>query len=189
MKAKTKQSIWAITLLSVIVLFFATGCKPQHIITEKVIKVADSTAIVKLQTELSVKNKLIETLQLDLTKAREENTRLLSEHSSHTINYDTNAPVDPETGEHPKASETVTHSKYEYDKVVTENETLKVEHQKEVETLENEITDLKTTVQTLSQENSDLRTKATPAFNFKSFSWGIAAGIGLMILLFIFLRR
>lgn len=176
-----------ITILIALILLLAS-CGSKKAVTEKIVTKLDSTAIVSLQTELSVKNKIIENLQTDLERMREENTRLLSESSSHTINYDTNAPVNPETGEYPKSSETKTESKYLVEKTIKEMETLKQEHRKEVETIETLNSNLELTVEMLRQENSELRTKTVPGFNFKSFLWGMAAGVMILLLLIFFLR-
>ena len=187
MKAKTKQRIWAVVLLLLLIAFFATGCKPNQIITERV--TVDSTAVIKLQTELQLKEKTIESLTTDLKRVREENVLLRSEMSSHEINYDTGLPVNPETGKPPVQSETITHSKYEYDRVVTENEMLRKEHSKEVNSLETKISNLELTVETLTQENSELQTKETVKFHFKSFLGGVVAGMLILLLLVLFLKR
>ena len=184
-----KQYLWAAILLLLLIAFFATGCKPQQIITEKVVREVDSTAVLKLQTELQLKEKTIEALTSDLKRVREENVLLRSESSSHEINYDTGLPVNQETGKPPVQSETITHSKYEYDRVVTENEMLRKEHNKEVNSLETKISNLELTVETLKQENSELQTKDIPRFHFKSFLGGIVAGMIMILLLVIFLKR
>lgn len=176
-------------IILILVTLSLAGCGSKKTVTEKVVKEVDSTAIVSLQTELSVKNKIIENLQTDLERTREENTRLLSESSSHTINYDTNASVNPETGEYPKASETKTESKYLVEKTLKEMEVLKQEHRKEVEVLETVNSNLELTVEMLRQENSELKTKTVPNFNFKSFLWGMLTGAALLILLLLFLKR
>ena len=190
MKKETKREIfWIAVMILFLFIFFLTGCGTKKTVTEKFVKEIDSTAVVSLQTELFVKNKIIENLQTDLERTREENTRLLSESSSHTINYDTNAPVNPETGEYPKASETKTESKYLVEKTLKDMETLKQEHRKEVETLETLNSNLELTVEMLKQENSDLKTKSVPGFNLKSFLWGMMTGAALLILLLLFLKR
>ena len=176
-------------IVCVLVALVFIGCGSKKAVTEKIVTKLDSTTIVSLQKELSAKNKTIENLQTDLNRTREENTRLLAESSSHTINYDTNATVNPETGEYPKASETKTESKYLVEKTLKEMETLKQEHKKEVETLETLNSNLELTVEMLRQENSELKTKTVPGFNFKSFLWGIVAGAVLLILLIFFLRK
>jgi len=189
MKTKAKHRIWFAILLIGLIAFFATGCKPQQIITERVVREVDSTEIAKLQTELQSKEKVIESLTTDLKRVREENVLLRSESSSHKIDYDTSGQINPETGEYPKQSETITHSKTEYDRVVTENETLRKEFNREAEFYETKISNLELTVETLTQENSELKTKDVPRFNFKSFLWGIGAGVALIILLTVFLRK
>ena len=183
------KSIFLAILLLLLIALFATGCKPSQIITEKVVREVDSTAVLKLQTELQLKEKTIEVLTSDLKRVREENVLLRSESSSHEINYDTGLPVNPETGKPPVKSETIIHSKTEYDRVVTENETLRKEHSKEVNSLETKITNLELTVETLTQENSELKTKETVKFHFKSFFLGIGAGIFILLLLVVFLKR
>ena len=179
------RTIWAVILLAGLILFFLTGCGSKKTVTEKIVTKTDSAAVVSLQTELNVKNTVIENLKTILERIREENTRLLSESSSHTINYDTGAPVNPETGEYPKSSETKTESKVLLDKTIKEMETLKQEHEREVETLEQINSSLESMVKLLKQENSALKTKTTPVFNLKSFLSGIVAGMILLILLFV----
>lgn len=186
---KKKRHLWAAILLLLLIAFFATGCKPNQIITEKVVREVDSTAVLKLQSKVDFQEKTIESLTTDLKRVREENVLLRSEMSSHEINYDTGLPVSPETGKPPIQSETITHSKHEYDRVVTENETLRKEHKKEVNSLETKITNLELTVETLTQENSELQTKETVKFHFKSFLGGIVAGMIILLLLVVFLKR
>ena len=181
-----KSIFWAILLL-LLIAFFATGCKPAQIITERV--TVDSTAVLKLQSKVDLQEKTIEALTTDLKRVREENVLLRSESSSHKIDYDTGGQVNPGTGEYPKQSETITHSKYEYDRVVTENETLRKEFNLEAELYETKISNLELTVEALTQENSELQTKDIPRFHFKSFLWGIAAGILILLILVIFLKR
>ena len=148
----------------------------------------DSTAVLKLQTELQSKEKVIESLTTDLKRVREENVLLRSESSSHQIHYDTGGQVNPGTGEYPKQSETITHSKYEYDRVVTENETLRKEFNLEAELYETKISNLELTVETLTQENSELQTKEVK-FHFKSFLIGMGAGVILLFVLLLFIKR
>ena len=184
-RGSPRSMFWAVLLL-LLIAFFATGCKPAQIITERV--TVDSTAIAKLQTELQSKEKVIESLTTDLKRVIEENVLLRSESSSHEINYDTGLPISPETGKPPVQSETITHSKYEYDRVVTENETLRKEHSKEVNSLETKISNLELTVETLTQENSELKTREVK-FHFKSFLGGVVAGMLILLLLVLFLKR
>lgn len=185
---KKRQTALAILILLLIALL-AAGCKPQQLITEKVVTVEDSTTIARLTEEVAKRDKTIEVLTSDLERTREENILLRSESSSHQIDYDTDGQINPETGEYPKKGETITHSKYEYDRVITENETLKKEHRREVEMLENKITNLNVTVESLKQENSQLQNKQAVKFHFKSFLYGIIAGATLLLLLVLFLKR
>lgn len=185
---KKRQTTLAILIL-LLIAFLAAGCKPQQLITEKVVTVEDSTTIARLTEEVAKRDKTIEVLTSDLERTREENILLRSESSSHRIEYDTDGQVNPETGEYPKKGETITHSKHEYDRVITENETLKKEYRREVETLQDEITNLNLTVETLRQENSQLQTKEVVKFHLKSFLYGIIAGAALLALLVFFIKR
>ncbi len=186
---KKKRQITLAILILLLIAFLAAGCKPQQLITEKVVTVEDSTTIARLTEEVAKRDKTIEVLTSDLERTREENILLRSESSSHQIDYDTDGQINPETGEYPKKGETITHSKYEYDRIITENETLKKEHRREVETLEDKISILDLTVASLKKENSELLTKQVVKFYLKSFFYGIIAGATLLLLLVLFLKR
>ncbi|MDD2328818.1 MAG: hypothetical protein PHZ13_11000, partial [bacterium] len=82
----------ALLLLLLATLLFLVGCKPKQIITEKVVTTIDSSAVISLKNELHAKEIQIETLKTNFKRLSDENSRLLSEASSHTINYDTAAP-------------------------------------------------------------------------------------------------
>ena len=100
-----------VVLLLFTTLLFLVGCKPKQIITEKVVTKIDSTAVISLKNELHAKEIQVENLKTDFKRLSDENTRLMSEASTHTINYDTAAPVDPHTGKYPIASETISQTK------------------------------------------------------------------------------
>ena len=76
----------------------------------------DSTAVTSLKSELQKKTIELQVATTDLERTREQNIKLQSDVSQHEINYDTNAQVDPQTGNYPKASETITESKSLYEK-------------------------------------------------------------------------
>lgn len=189
MKTKTKQRVWCVILLIGLVAFFATGCKPKEIITERTITKADSTAIWKLQMELSQKEVQVSDLKLELNKTKSENTRLNSEIYRLETLYDTSKPIDPSTGKPPVSSEITTITKNELERTIQEKETIIQEFRKEVETLTAKNSNLELEVKNLKKENSDLKSKAIPAFSLKSFLWGTAAGAILAILLMIFTQR
>ena len=157
-KEKRKQIIWAVILTSAIILFFATGCKPKQIVTEKVVTKVDSSAIISLQQQVSARNILIEIMNADLQTIREENVRLQGEVSKHEINYDTAAPLKPD-GTYPKASETITESRTTIEKKIEEFETLKQEYRREAESLTSKNEYLELTIKTLREENRDLKEK------------------------------
>lgn len=181
--------VWAVILLAGLIAFFATGCKPKEIITERVITKADSTAIWNLQMKLAQKEVQVSSLELELNKTKSENTRLNSEIYRLETLYDTSKPVDPSTGKPPVQSEITTIAKSELERTIQEKETLIQEFRREVETLEQINSSLESMVKLLKQENSELKTKSVPWFNFKSFLWGMMAGAVVLLLLVFFLRR
>ena len=189
-REKKKQIIWAVILTSAIILFFATGCKPKQIVTEKVVTKVDSSAIISLQQQVSARNILIEIMNADLQTIREENVRLQGKVSKHEINYDTAAPLKPD-GTYPKASETITESRTTIEKKIEEFETLKQEYRREAESLTRKNENLELTIKTLREENKDLKEKITPTtgFNFRLFFWGVGVGALLFFVLLISLRR
>lgn len=190
MKATKKQIIWAIILASAILIFLLTGCKPKQIITEKVVTKVDSTAVTSLKTELGKKDAEVDALKSELERTREEIIRLASESSSHTINYDTTAPVNPETGKYPILQETITNTKSQLDRTIKEMETLRQEYNRELNSLTTKNSNLELTVETLISKNQELKEKTTPAtgFNFKLFFGGFIAGIIISVVVYLLFR-
>ena len=175
-----------ILLLSTILLLFLVGCKPKQIITEKVVSTIDSTAVISLQNELHAKEIQLENLKTDFKRLYVDNTRLMSEASTHTINYDTAAPVDPYTGKYPIASETITQNKSLLEKTIKEFEILQQEYNNEIYKLTRENQNLEYTLESLKEENHSLKEKITPTtgFNFRLFLAGMIFGIVLRVCLF-----
>jgi len=190
MKRKTKQGLWVILMALALVMYFATGCKPKEIITEKVVVKVDSTAITDLKRDITRKDSLAESLMAQLERTRDEITRLESETSSHTIIYDTTAQVIPETGRYPILQEIITSTKSQLDKTIKEMELQRQEYNRELNHLEQERSNLTLTVNELREENRDLKTKVTPTtgFNFRLFFYGVATGIAVMIALLVFIK-
>ncbi|MDD4439101.1 MAG: hypothetical protein PHS04_13885, partial [Tissierellia bacterium] len=153
-------------------------------ITEKVVTTIDSSAVISLKNELHAKEIQVENLKTDFKRLSDENTRLMSEASTHTINYDTAAPVDPYTGKYPIASETITQSKSLLEKTIKEFEILKQEYNNEIYKLTQENQNLEYTLETLKEENHSLKEKITPTtcFNFKLFFAGMIFGIVLILI-------
>ncbi|MDD3919265.1 MAG: hypothetical protein PHX52_01620 [Candidatus Pacebacteria bacterium] len=169
-------------------LLFLVGCKPKQIITEKVVTTIDSTAVISLKTELQAKEIQVENLKTDFKRLSDENSRLLSEASTHTINYDTTASVDPHTGKYPIASEKITQSKSLLEKTIKEFEFLKQEYNNEIYKLTQENQDLEYTLESLKNENRTLKEKITPTtgFYFKLFFAGVIFGIVLILIIIAF---
>lgn len=176
-------------IIPILIILLLIGCKPKQIIQERTVYKVDSTAVTSLKSELQKKTIELQVATTDLERTREQNIKLQSDVSQHEINYDTNAQVDPQTGNYPKASETITESKSLYEKTVKEYETLILEYRREVESLTTENKNLEMTVATLKQENKDLKIKTTPTtgFNFRLFFAGVAAGI-LLVVVYLFIR-
>ena len=181
-KEKIKHLFRAVTKMVVllIVLLIIIGCKPKQIIQEKVVTKIDSSQVITLNNELQKKTIEVELLKTDLERVRDENIRLQSEVSSHVINYDTGATVNPD-GQYPKASEIITQSKYLYERTIKELEILKQQYGKKIDSLVNINEDLKQTIEVVNNENKELKQTTTPTtgFNFKLFFIGV--GIGLLI--------
>lgn len=190
MKRKAKQVLWAIIMILVLVMYFATGCKPKEIITEKVVVKVDSTAISNLKRDITRKDSLAESLMAQLERTKDKITRLESETSSHTIIYDTTAQVIPETGRYPILQEIITNTKSQLDKTIKEMELQRQEYSRELNHLEQDKSNLTLTVNELREENRDLKTKITPTtgFNFRLFFTGMGIGILLSIIAYLFFK-
>ena len=176
--------------IPVILLLLLVGCKPKQIIQERVVTKVDSTAVLSLQQQVSARNIVIEMMRSEIEATREENVRLQGEVSKHEINYDTEAPVSPETGKYPIASEVITESRTTLEKSIKEFEILKQEYRKEAEALTQKNSNLELTIESLRDENRELRVKITPTtgFNFRLFFTGTGVGVVLMIALWLFLK-
>lgn len=163
-----------------LILLLLVSCKPTQIITERV--VTDSTAVIYLQTELSKQKEVNESLFSENIKIKTENVKLKSESSSLKIEYDTSGKVNPDTGEYPKKSEEKTETKTELDKVLKENENLKKEHNIEIKSLENKISNLNAIIDSFSEKEPIVINKLT--------QWQIVQiwiGRGVLIILCLYL--
>lgn len=173
-----------VVLLLFTTLLFLVGCKPKQIITEKVVTTIDSSAVISLKNELHEKEIQVENLKTDFKRLSDENTLLMSEASTHTVNYDTAAAVDPHTGKYPIASETITQSKSLLEKTIKEFEILQQEYNNEIYKLTRENQNLDYTLEALKEENHSLKEKITPTtgFNFKLFFAGMIFGVVLILI-------
>jgi chromosome segregation ATPase len=180
-----------VVLLLFTTLLFLVGCKPKQIITEKVVTTIDSSAVISLKNQLHAKEIQIENLQTDFKRLSDENTRLMSEASTHTVNYDTAAPVDPHTGKYPIASETITQNKSQLEKTIKEFEILEQEYKNEIYKLTWVNQNLEYTLEALKVENRTLKEKITPTtgFNFRLFFAGMIFGIVLILITIAFKNK
>ena len=190
MSRSTKHRI--IAAASVItILQLLSACKPNQLITEKVITRIDSTAVWNLEKELYKKELQITLLEIDLKRTKDENINLRNEVSKHEIHYDTTAPVDTATGRPPVSVEIITISKSWMEKTIKEYENLIQQTSAVNETLTTENTNLQLTVKTLVDENKELKEKTTAAGITRSrlFSIGLMAGILLTLLICFAIRK
>lgn len=173
------------------ILQLLSACKPNQLITERIITRTDSTAVWNLEKELHKKELRITFLETDLKRTKDENLNLRSEISKHEIHYDTAAPVDTSTGRPPVSAEIITITKSWMDRTIKEYENLIQQTSTENETLTTENTNLQLTVKTLVDENRELKEKTTAAGSTRSrlFSFGLIAGILLTLLICFAIRK
>lgn len=190
MSKSTKHRIIAAALV-IAILQLLSGCKPNQLVTEKVITKIDSTAVWNLEKELYNRELRITLLETDLKRAKDENINLRNEISKHEIYYDTSAPVDTATGRPPVSSEITTINKSWIEKTMKESETLIQQTSTENETLTTENINLQLTVKTLVNENKELKDKITASVStkFRLFFIGLMAGILLSLLTCFAIRK
>lgn len=190
MSESTKHKMITVALV-IAILQLLSACKPNQLITEKVITRIDSTVVWNLEKELYKKELQITLLETDLKRTKDENINLRNEVSKHEIHYDTTAPVDSATGRPPVSSEITTISKSWMEKTIKEYETLIQQASTENESLTTENTNLQLTVKTLVNENKELKEKTTVACSakFRLFSIGLMAGILLTLLICFAIRK
>ena len=176
----------ALFLLLLTVLLFLVGCKTKHTISEKTITKTDSTTIWTLNDSLNKKETLITILKSDLQRLRNENLRLMNETSTHQISYDISAPVNPQTGKPPIASESFTVSKSALEQTKKEDDTLLQTATIENKSLTRQNHNLQLTVEKLTNENKKLTEKTTSSagLNLKLFLFGLFLGVILSILIY-----
>ncbi len=181
-----KRGIIVISLL----ILLLTGCKSKQTIQERYITTVDSTAVVVLSQKLEEATKENIQLKGKLESVKEENSKLTSDMESHTVNYDTTAPVNPETGKYPIASETTTVSKSVFDKTIKEYETLTKEYKREVNALTQRSSNLEYELTNLRGENRELKSKTVrDGFSIKWYLFGVLSGAAVMIVVFIYFRK
>ena len=172
-------------------LLFLVGCKTKHTISENTTIKVDSTALWNLNDSLYKKETLITNMQSDLQRLRDENLRLLNETSTHQISYDTSAPVNPQTGKPPIASEKFTISKNTLEQTKKEYETLLQTASLETEFLTRQNLDLQLTVEKLTNENKQLIEKKTtsPGLNLKFFLFGLFFCVIFSVLIYLNIKK
>lgn len=181
----------ALILLLITTLLFLVGCKTKHTITEKTITKTDSTAIWTLNDSLNKKETLITILKSDLQRLRNENLRLMNETSTHQISYDTSAPVNPQTGKPPIASESFTVSKSALEQTKKEDETLLQTVNIENESLTRQNRNLQLTVEKQTNEKKQLTKKITTSqgFNLLFFLTGLILGVLLSVVIYLNIKK
>lgn len=186
-----KQFIWCIILTLGLIIFFATGCKPKQIFQEKTIYKTDSLAITKLRDSIYRYEVKVGILETDLERTRAENITLMSEVSRYERYYDTNKPIDPQTGKPPVSSEITTISKSQLEKNLKEYEKLFAEYRIENESLTRINRNQELIIESQREEIMDLEHKTTPTtgFNFRLFFWGMVAGIAVSVFLYFAVRN
>lgn len=153
------------------------GCKPVQTVQERYVTTVDSTAVVTLKEMLHVEVQKNEVLRTQLERTKDENKKLTSEVASHQINYDTQAPIDKDTGKYPIASETITTSKSVLEHQIKEQESLLKEQDIEIRAQAQRNKNLEYQVENLRTENSELKSKTTKCgFSFKWMLYGLVAG-------------
>ncbi|MDY0299929.1 MAG: hypothetical protein RBQ66_08935 [Candidatus Cloacimonadaceae bacterium] len=190
MSKATKDIIAAVALV-IAILQLLSGCKPNQLITEKIITEIDSTAVWNLEKELYKKELQITLLETDLKRTKDENINLRNEVLKHEVHYDTTAPVDTSTGRPPVSAEIITISKSRMEKTIKEYETLIQQTSTQNETLTTENANLQLTVKTLVNENKELKEKTTStgSTKFRLFFSGLMAGILLSLLICFAIRK
>ena len=178
-------------ILPILVLLLLIGCKPNQLITERTITKIDSTALLSFQDENKQLKREVVSLTSELERVRSENTKLLTEVSSHTINYDTGAQINPQTGKYPIASETMNQTKSYFERTIKELETQIQEFNSKIDELTTTNTKLDYTIDVLKNENKELKQKTTPTtgFNFRLFLLGVGLGIALSVIIYFVLKR
>ena len=181
-----KQKSILITAMFALML---VGCKPKQVIHDRYITTVDSTAVLTLKEVINGQASEVNNYKIALEQSRQENTRLSNEILSHTINYDTAGAVDATTGKYPIASETTTSNKSVLDKTIKEHKAQVQEYEREIKAMAQKNSNLQYQVEALKENEKELKSKSIPAFSFKSFMWGVAAGLLLAtILLFLKMR-
>lgn len=174
----------------VVVLLLPAGCKSGRVVTEKRVTRTDSTAVWELRDSLALKERQIAFLQTGLQRAREENIHFRSKTHTREIHYDTTAPVDSATGKQPVASEVITYTRSQYEKVIEDDETRHQEWAGARESLVRGHRDLALTVDKQTHEDKVLKEKTTPPrFNYRLFLAGVTVGIVVAIFLGRFFSR
>ena len=181
----------ALILLLLTTLLFLVGCKAKHTISEKTITKTDNTAIWNLNDSLYKKETMIAILKRDLQRLRDENLRLVNESSTHQISYDTSAPLNPQTGKPPIASESFTVSKSTLEETKKEYETLLQTASVENEILTRQNHNLQLIVEKLTNENKQFTEKiaTSTGLNLKLFLFGLVAGVILSVIIYFILRK
>ena len=178
-----------ITLSFIIIIILIVGCKPQEKIIERVVTKTDSTSITRLQEKIDYQEKIIASLKVSLESAREEIVNLQSETSRHEIIYDTDAAINPQTGQYPKQSEAFLYNKKNLDKSYQEYEKRMSEYNQEIRSNLKKITSLEDEVEMLKNENRQLITETKSSFGINVKACIVCFITGLILPTIYILRK
>lgn len=157
------------------------GCKPKQIINDRIVTETDSTAIWTLKEVIAQQWQEIDRFKATSDRLREENARLQSETQRHEINYDTKGEI--KDGKYPVSSEITTTSKSVYESKIKDQQNLIQEYDREVRSVTQRNLNLEYQLDHLKSELKELKSKPVRSFHFKSFMYGIIAGIIIAIIL------
>lgn len=174
------------TLITLVFALILIGCKPVQTIQERHFTTVDSAAVLTLKEVIAHQWSEIDRLKTTTERLREENTTLLNETQQHEINYDTGGTITD--GKYPISSEVITTSKSILERTIKEQENIIQEYKKEINIVTIKNSNLEYITESLRNEVKELKSKTVPSFSFKSFMWGVGAGLILLTAILLFLK-
>lgn len=173
-------------IIIVLIAVSFVSCKPKQIIQDRYISTVDSAAVLTLKEVIAHQWSEIVLLKTTTERLRDENTTLLNETQQHEITYDTSGTVTD--GKYPISSEVITTSKSILERTIKEQENIIQEYKKEINIVTIKNSNLEYITESLRNEVKELKSKTVPSFSFKSFMWGVGAGLILLTAISLFLK-